>query len=236
MLHMRNGFVLATLVAGALTTRADNIFPTSQARGADVMAQLQTGEGAINDSDTDSAGGFGPYSTNIDAIASIGDPNNPYSASSNATQSSNIGPATISGHGFASAGADPNSPNVTPSGEGTSYMIVDFDINVTQSYTLSGFLDATSIANGLGTASFELIGPGGTEIFSDTNSGLVALAGAGLLAPGSYSLIVVANATADAAGDNATAEFNFEFEFAEVPEPATGALFLLAIFAINRRR
>lgn len=234
MSHMRNGFMFATALAGVLGASADSIFPTAQSRGTDVIAQLQGSEVSLTDTDTDTAGGFGPYSSNIDASVSIGDPNNPYTASSLATQSSSISGSAITGAGYADALGDPNGPDANPSGHGTSYIVVDFDIYVPQTYSLTGFIDATFVQDGLASAMVELVGPGGTEFSYLTPSGFVNLNSAGLLAPGAYTLTVVADAEALVKGDSASANFGFEMIF--VPEPATVFLLMPTALALLRRR
>ena len=77
--------------------------PTDQLRETEVLAEI-TGEGSVSDSDLDSAPGFGPFTSSIDAAVQLGDPEDPVTAASDGLQTSDNLSAMITASGAASRG------------------------------------------------------------------------------------------------------------------------------------
>lgn len=121
-----------------------------------------------------------------------------------------------------------------------SYYEVDFTLDTAMSYTFSGSISA--LASLSDSASFELITLdlwAAVETFY-TNSGTVDFAGAGILGPGSYRLLVQAATGFDVGPGNyeSLSTYEFELKFAAVPLPAGVWLLIAALGSLGfaRRR
>lgn len=123
---------------------------------------------------------------------------------------------------------------------------VDFDLDATHAYSLSGLLNEL-VEFGFGGSvitSFQLIGPAtNINLSATTNGGDLNLASSGFLGPGSYDLDVSVSAFGDPGSPYSALgawDFDLTLQVGQVPIPEPTALALLGIglagLAVNRRK
>jgi hypothetical protein len=218
--------LIAALAAGSFAA-ADPMTATDQIRETGVLAELDTGEEVVSDSDSEAAPGFGAFSSDIDALITA-------EVIALAAQESDISSMGMSGSGEASAEA-PGSSGV-PLGDAGSTFFAEFTVPATIDFVLTGSLLVSRDASASGLADISLDGPGG-NIFSDSLSddGLSPFAAGGTLDPGTYTLSLGAFATVTESGDTSSASWDFELTF--VPEPSgLAALGLVGLMLRGLRR
>jgi len=137
---------------------------------------------------------------------------------SNASQTSSLGPTSMSGQGF--TGVDGSGD-----GSGSSTFDVTFQVDEAVAYSLTGSL-YTEFAG-----SAALFGPSGalyqpTIVLLDVN----VLDATGALSPGVDYRLVVSTAHPDDQGGFGTT-WSFEFGISALPEPGTGVLFAAGLLA-----
>lgn len=161
----------------------------------------------VNDMQALSAPSFADF----DETASVSATANASMASAFVSQNSVLLSGLVDAQGTVSSQASltQQGPNLA-TGDGTSQMAVSFDVMEASIWSIEGILGAA----GSGQASVTLTGPNGVlfdnGVFPPTNMGI---AGSGLLRPGTYTLLAIADATASAflggGVPSAFAEFNF---------------------------
>jgi hypothetical protein len=213
--------------AGALLT------PIAQERAVTAEAMV-VAEDIFQDSQTDAATDFSPFNANVTATAGSGGPQAPRTTGT-ASQQSQINPDSLIGTGGVTAHADAGFPN-NMSATGASDFRVTFSVDQAVDYLLTGLLEASPAPGGdvPPLARALLSGPGGDIYAVEIESGSAPLLSAGILPPGEYELIVLATATVEASGHDASA--SFEFSFTAVPEPGTISGFALLALIARRRR
>ena len=207
--------------------------PISQERTIETNAMGRFGEDTASDADSDGAADFGPFNSSVMSLAQLA--TQPGTSSATASQQSQIGPTVLSGIGSASASAEAGFP-FEMNASGGSFFDVTFELALPTEYLLTGQLDAGAPA---GSAGQPLASLALSDSFSDifatsTTDGSQPVFSTGILAPGTYTLHVIASAVIEASGDSATA--SFDFNFAVVPEPASLCLASLALLFATRRR
>lgn len=252
---IQTGTLLLGLLPGAPAAGFD---ATAQSRHVDVaiaVTQLTcwppptgcvpTGDPA-NDSDSESASGFSPFSATASVPAYGG-----FSASQTSSLSSTRFRATGSGQHTGSGGYTPPPPNhaTAVSGSSDSHFEVSFDVDAPTPIHLTGSVAATGGLSANSTAQIRLRTSGGTtiaEVVAATDPdcqdpscaevGPFPLDHESVLAPGSY--LLEASTAGEAypfyfAGNfitlGSTGQYQVELANAAVPALGPGALALLAL-------
>jgi len=167
------------------------------------------------------------------------------SKNANASQTSSVGADTLSGQGSASGSA--SSP-LGGASAGSSYR-VRFSVDTPFDFTLTGVLTGSPFVmggGGSGNASARLIAPDASYVFdlvtpfSLSGTPTLALSQSGLLAAGTYELLIAASASAGAGltggGGYGSGAFNFTFSVVAVPEPGVALLLGLGVLGLAAKR
>lgn len=224
---------IAVLCTAAMAPAGTAYVPVSQSRYISIEASVTAGEASDTASAYDEASGFSEFSSAVDGYASLGDPNHPRGAGGNASQYSAFLPDSIVALGFASTFSDPNHPFYVAAFSESGFD-AEFDVASPTAFELVG--SVASSGAGDGYASVSIFGPTGTllDLVSAGRDDPYMLTGT--LAPGSYTIAVLAGSETSAAGRSSTAGFEMTLRF--VPEPATAAPLLIGWLVLSgfRRR
>lgn len=217
-----------------LASAGPMLTPISQQRTVEAEAAVRFGEDTASDIDSDGAPDFGPFNSSVAASAQL--TSQPGTSAGSASQQSLINPNSLSGIGSASASAEPGFAfEMTASGG--SFYNVTFSLADATEYSFTGQLDA-GVAGSAGQplAQATLSDVGGDVYAVNTTSGPTAILSSGILAPGTYTIDVIATAFIEASGESASASFDFNFTL--VPEPASllGLSFAWLCVGLRRRR
>lgn len=237
-----NGFRAKRIALLAALVLASHPAAASPIVGVEDLRTVTTnaGNSLQGQSDSESASPatpFGAFAATVDA-AVLG-------KYAYATQTSSVGADTLSGQGSASGSASSPLGGASAS---SSYRI-RFAVDTPFDFTLSGLLVGSRFVTGgggSGNAIARLVAPDTSYVFDLVTPFVLAgtpqvnLAESGLLAAGTYDLLIAASASVGAGltggGGSGSGSFQFTFTVVPVPEPGTAALLAAGALALGVRR
>jgi hypothetical protein len=223
-MHTRIAVTLLASASLATTGRAQLIQPVSQTRALQSIATVvDSGGGTTQLTDTSAASNFGPYNDQVNTAVALPGPQ--ATASSSAGQTSSILPDSIVADLSFDAQPDVFAAGVSAEASGSSYLDVEFDLNVPTDYTITGSLTQTG-----GAAVVTLLS--GTQAVAQAVSfdGTVPVNLSGSLPFGRYRLTITAAGIAtagtafDATAGGATIDFSVTSAVPSFCDASDGAL------------
>lgn len=204
---------VASSLAVSVATGA-TLTPVTQNRSVTVYAYADDFSQSSEDSDARSAADFGPFQETVTALAALPG----LSAESSSEQDSEVLADSLRAAGSATASARSEVGDAFATADGDSRFEVTFDLAGAVSHTITGELSAALD----GFALIRLTGPAGVVYAASAVNQTVPVADAGLLLPGTYTLLARANGTVFAELSSPDSAFA-AYEVHLTVEPAVGA-------------